>query len=114
MELLRALVISSIYTTILLALLLILDKKRRKVEVRGPFIYLRAYKLDAWGALKEVPTESIPKKITEKLQQEAIGFQQKVLNEIKRSETMRKLNIIIFALAIYIMQVIIWLSLPGT
>ncbi|MCR8454464.1 MAG: hypothetical protein NDP13_05710 [Crenarchaeota archaeon] len=66
-----------------------------------------------------MPAESIPKKITEKLteklQQEAIGFQQKVLNEIKRSEkTMRKLNIIIFALAIYIMQVIIWLSLPGT
>ncbi|MCR8501829.1 MAG: hypothetical protein NDP19_05895, partial [Crenarchaeota archaeon] len=73
MELLRALVISLIYTTILLALLVILDKKRRKIEVRGPLIYLRAYKLDAWGALKEVPAESIPKELIGKLQQEAIG-----------------------------------------
>ncbi|MCR8433632.1 MAG: hypothetical protein QXH55_05285 [Candidatus Korarchaeota archaeon] len=62
-----------------------------------------------------MPAESIPKELIGKLQQEAIGFQRKVLNEIKRSkETIRKLNIIIFALAIYIMQVIIWLSLPGT
>ncbi|MCR8433816.1 MAG: hypothetical protein NDP24_06275, partial [Crenarchaeota archaeon] len=82
MELLEALIRSFFVTMIVLIAYVILVKieKWRKAKVCGPLIYSYAYKLDESGALKEVPVESIPKEIIEKLQQKATELQQEWLN----------------------------------
>ncbi|MEM3832833.1 MAG: hypothetical protein QW128_04435 [Thermoprotei archaeon] len=103
MELLEALVLSFIGTMIVTPLYVIQVKRIRKVKVYDPFFY----KLDESGALKEVTAESIPEELIEALRQ-------KVLSEFKPpSKTRQMLPIIIFALAIFIIYMIILLSIFG-
>jgi len=64
MEMFEAMVISFINTVIVLALCLIKMRKKRKVEVYGPFVY----ELDNLGTLKEVVgAEPIPAELVETL-----------------------------------------------
>lgn len=101
MELFEALVISFINTVIILALHGIKVKTRGSIKVYGPF----SYELDESGVLKEVQAQHVPIEFVEKLRE-------KILSEIKQSKTTmnRKLAIAIFALTIFIIQLIILLS----
>jgi len=96
MELFEALVISFINTVIVLALHGI--KVKTRIEVYGPF----SYELDESGALKELQAQHIPIEFAETLRK-------KILSEIEPSKN-RKLAIVIFALMIFIIQLVILLS----
>ncbi|MEM3504469.1 MAG: hypothetical protein QW134_09645 [Nitrososphaeria archaeon] len=101
MELFEAFFISFINTAMVLALHRIKVKTKRNIEVHGPF----SYELDESGALKELQAQHVLIELAETLRK-------KILSEIKPSKTTinKKLAIAIFALTIFIIQLIILLS----
>jgi hypothetical protein len=102
MQLLEAVLASSINTMIVVALYGVRTRYRKRVKLYGPF----AYKLDDSGALKEISADYIPIGVVETLRQ-------RILSEVKVPEStmLRKPTIIFFALIIFVIQLIILLMM---
>ena len=99
-QLLEAFLVSSIGTMIVVALHGVRTRYRRRVKLYGPF----AYKLDDSGALKEISADSLPIGMVETLRQ-------RTLSEVKLPESimLKKPALVLFALAIFLTQLIILL-----
>ncbi len=100
MQLLEAVLVSFINTMIVVALCGVITRYRRRVKLYGPF----AYKLDESGALKEISADSVPIGVVETLRQ-------KILSEVKLPESimLKKATLVLFALMIFVIQLIILL-----
>lgn len=100
MQLLEAVLISLINTAIILVLYGIRNRYRRKVNLYGPL----AYKLDESGALKEIPSDSLPIK-------DMKALRESILSEVKLTELpmLKKPAVIFFTLIIFIVQLLILL-----
>lgn len=99
-RLLEALLVSSIGTVIVVALHGVRARHRRRVRVYGPF----GYELDGSGALKEISADSFPMGLVETLRQRMPG-------EVKLPESimLKKPALVLFASAIFLIQLIILL-----
>lgn len=100
MELSEAVLVSLISTAMIFVAHLLRTKYRRRVRVYGPI----AYRLKESGTLTEIPVDLIPSGVTDTLRE-------KVLNRFKRPETimLRKSVLNIFALTVFLVQLIIFL-----
>jgi hypothetical protein len=99
-QLLEALLVSSIGTMIVVALHGVRTRYRKRVKLYGPLVY----KLDDSGALKEISADSVPIGVVETLRQ-------RILSEVKLPESimLKKPALVLFALAIFLTQLIILL-----
>ena len=102
MELSEAVLVSLISTAMIVVAYVFRTKYRRRVRVYGPF----AYKLNEAGTLTEIPVASIPSGVIDTLQE-------KVLYRFKRLEALmlRKSALAIFALTVFLVQLIIFLPI---
>lgn len=100
MQLLEALLVSSIGTMIVVALYGVRTRYRKRVKPYRLF----AYKLDDSGALKEISADSVPFGVVETLRQ-------RILSEVKLPELicLKKPALVLFALVIFVIQLIILL-----
>jgi len=102
MELSEAVLVSLISTAMIVVAHVLRTKYRRRARVYGPF----AYRLNESGTLTEISADSIPS--------EVVGsIREKMLNHLNPPENLmfRKSALVIFALAVFFVQLIIFLTI---